>query len=297
MEVFLARKGEILGREERALLREHLLPSQHRPAHQFHHDLFPLVPFYKHYFYHWLVEYLPKVKWLSIINDYYGIQPHILIPKTSPPFVLESLSLLGIDKALIRVWPGHIRGADRVWLTNHHPHAREVNYLVSKRDIEWISGALRESVSDWFSRNRQPPHISPFIYVSRQQARSSGCQAGLRRLGNLDQIMPDLVARGFDIVDLNAMPLKEQIFIMMNAKLILGPHGAGLTHMIFSDRAAVIEIFPVSAPLPFFSLLAAASGCTFAAVPADYVEGELIVSKDVLLRVLDRVLEGIQAKG
>jgi len=46
-------------------------------------------------------------------------------------------------------------------------------------------------------------------------------------------------------VDFNIMTLKEQISVALMTDIMIGPHGAGLTHQMFMpDRSELIELFP-----------------------------------------------------
>jgi capsular polysaccharide biosynthesis protein len=63
---------------------------------------------------------------------------------------------------------------------------------------------------------------------------------------NEDELVERLM-RNFDIrpVILSAYTLDEQIALFRNARLIVGPHGAGLANMIFAAPGAVLyELLP-----------------------------------------------------
>lgn len=293
--VFLTRRGEVLGNQELEVLRRQLpVPFMPFPPLAFG-DLIPLIPFHRNYFYHWMLEYLPKLQWLPAIRDLTGSDPHILIPTNPPPFVTESLALMGIKADRIIAWPGGRWRAHRVWMSHHHPHSAESQYRVSPRDIAWVKKTLSSAILSVGGQDSGDKDMPSMVYVSRQQARSGQGQRGLRRVRNFEELLPDLTSRGIKIVDFSAMSLNEQIRTAMNAKLFIGPHGAGLTHMIFSARASVIELFPARSPLPFFPLVAAAAGCPFTAVPTACLGGELVVSRESLLPVLDQVIEAAHA--
>jgi capsular polysaccharide biosynthesis protein len=52
-----------------------------------------------------------------------------------------------------------------------------------------------------------------------------------------------MASRGIVAVDPETMTVAEQIRLFRGARLIVGSHGAGLTNMIFSDHASIVELF------------------------------------------------------
>jgi capsular polysaccharide biosynthesis protein len=75
------------------------------------------------------------------------------------------------------------------------------------------------------------------IYISRRDA-------NMRRVSNEDAFLGDLVQRGFDVLTLGEMSAWDQITAVATAKVIVAPHGMGLTHLAFQRRIShVIELF------------------------------------------------------
>ena len=86
-------------------------------------------------------------------------------------------------------------------------------------------------------RRRAPPaDASPLIIIERRE--------GGRRLLNLDQLQARLHPIGFKTYDLATMPVPDQIGLFRQARVVVGVHGAGLTNLLFSSHAALIELFP-----------------------------------------------------
>lgn len=82
------------------------------------------------------------------------------------------------------------------------------------------------------------PRSSGLLYVSRNESK-------MRRLLNEESILPALRDLGFEIVRPGEMPLPEQIEKFRKARVVLAPHGAGLTNILFCPPGAtLIEIFP-----------------------------------------------------
>lgn len=73
------------------------------------------------------------------------------------------------------------------------------------------------------------------IYITRSDS-------NFRRLANEAEIEAYLVSHGFTIVSLTGKTLKEQVNILAAAKIIISPHGAGLTNLMYcSEGTRVFE--------------------------------------------------------
>ena len=76
------------------------------------------------------------------------------------------------------------------------------------------------------------------LYVSRNES-------SMRRILNEDDLLPGLRDMGFKIILPGTLSLTEQIEAFRNARVVLAPHGAGLTNILFCrPNTALIEIFP-----------------------------------------------------
>ena len=92
-----------------------------------------------------------------------------------------------------------------------------------------------------FLRQLYAPHMQPRrpglrIYISRRDAKT-------RRVANEDAVLAALLPLNFIPVTMGDLTAKEQIQMFSAADIIVGPHGAALTFMLFMDPAAtVIEL-------------------------------------------------------
>lgn len=92
------------------------------------------------------------------------------------------------------------------------------------------------------------------IIISRQSATR-------RRLRNEDALVKALTASGFETVDFATLPLREQIIIVSEASIIVGIHGAGLSHLLHAPAGGhLIEITQPHLAHPEYWRLAALSG-------------------------------------
>ena len=76
------------------------------------------------------------------------------------------------------------------------------------------------------------------IYISRSKSR--------RSLPSETAIESYLLKKGFRIVHAENFTLVDQIEIFADAKLVIGIHGAGLSHAVWSEDCNLIELMPIN---------------------------------------------------
>ncbi len=70
---------------------------------------------------------------------------------------------------------------------------------------------------------------------------------------------------GFEYVTAGTMSLADQVALFSSAECIVGPHGAGLTHVLWAPSGAkVIDLFSSAHLNPFFMEIASFVGCDYA---------------------------------
>ena len=75
------------------------------------------------------------------------------------------------------------------------------------------------------------------IYISRSKASQ-------RKILNEDEVFEFLSEKNFHRVYLEELLLKDQIKLFKNARMIIAPHGSGLTNIVFSNSGTkLVEIF------------------------------------------------------
>ncbi len=175
-------------------------------------------------YYHWLLEALPK---LALIEKS-GIKfDYIYAPVTWPPFIKETIGLLGINKPFI----------DSDLFSNRYVEAESIvlpSFVgISTYTPTWVVDYLRDKLLLY---QTTPETAHKYIYISRKNAEH-------RKVNNENYIISELKRIGFIDVYLEDMTVQEQIGIISNADVILAPHGAGLANIVFAKSGAkVIEL-------------------------------------------------------
>ena len=238
--------------------------------------VFPLVPFYDQYYYHWNLLYLPKLRLLQHYENQTGNRPTILIENEPPSFVPETLSLLGIDSSRLVEWSGEKQNVNNLIVTNYRMHSTGMNVFEQSYDAYiWLSNELKSAVNHKQSSGRK-------LYISRQQADRG------RKVSNYAAVEEAIESYGFEPVVMESLSIQEQIKLVSQADVIMGPHGAGLVNMIYAEDTTVIELFPENVLKPHFSMLADLMGFEYASLVAKSVGGNnLYVNTDELCELLD----------
>lgn len=100
------------------------------------------------------------------------------------------------------------------------------------------------------------------IYIARHDAAK-------RRMENEGELCEVLDRQGFEIINMADVPLAQQIAAIRGAELIVAPHGAGLTNLVFAENGpglTVFELMQENYINPVFLKIAQAKGLDYAAL-------------------------------
>jgi capsular polysaccharide biosynthesis protein len=240
-----------------------------RPTTRLHRATWILERVY-HNHSHWLTAHLPK---LLLLQERDALGDVVLPPPSHRTAVMDSsLRMLGID-------PGQCQTFDPEQLLE----VDELTVAATDRFRPELLQPVREAVCV-FSR---APHRK--VYISR-------AKASRRHLDNRNEIWPLLQEAGFERVFMEDLPFDDQVALMQEASVVMAPHGAGLTNMMFcAPGTHVIEIADLGFPNPNFYALAAAMEHNYWIVPAEGVgdghplERDMRVSPSAIGSVLSRL--------
>ena len=198
-------------------------------------------------YYHWMFDILPRFGILErsgVASDYYVINAATQFQKDS----LEALNIPA-DRFLHPTANAHILADELIVpslpgpVFRLSPQAQACQYLRSvflQRD------------------QAKTPHRA--IYITR-------ADAGTRRVINEAEIRQEVMDRGFEIVSLTGVPFLEQVKLFSEAKIIVGPHGAGFTNAVFCQPGSVlIEFLPEQWQINCFERLAHLVGMKYRSI-------------------------------
>lgn len=190
-------------------------------------------------YWHWWIDILPRV-WLLELHQIVSLVDRksdavrLAIPAPSAEFQRESLELLGFTGRLELLEPGLTR-FESVTFTrgltgggSRYPSRGLGEYS------RWLRKRLVPGGTGETERGRK-------LFVSRGSAAS-------RRVVNEAELEPVLAEHGFEVVDPAGMSIPEQVALFSRASAVVGPHGAGLTNLLFSAPGTqVVEFFAAPA--------------------------------------------------
>ena len=175
-------------------------------------------------YYHWMLEQLPKLRAVSHYTEQTGIAPTLILPPNPSSFVRETLRLLNIDESACVEWQKPAIKVETLVVPSF-PEANAAN-------LHWLRTRLRHAATQ---RQRKIPRVEK-IYISRRGAQNH------RNVRNENEVVRTLRRYGFEQVCAEDYSVAEQIQLFSGVRVIVAPHGAGLTNMIWSENLTVIEL-------------------------------------------------------
>jgi len=185
-------------------------------------------------YFHWMFDVMTRFDLLQRSGLIETIDKFVVNASDSS-YQAETLEILGIpqDKLLESRCNLHITADQLIVPSISYDGAG----AVSKWKCEYLKQAFlneQQAVNTDYSER---------IYISRQQA-------SYRRIVNDEEVIKYLEKLGFRSVKLETMSVAEQASCLAAAKVVVAPHGGGLTNLVFcSPGTKVIEIFsPIYVP-------------------------------------------------
>lgn len=177
-------------------------------------------------YFHWMLEVLPRLHLLSLAGISFDSIDSFIVNSYETSYQKETLALLGVP-------------AEKIITSDRFPHIRAERLLVPS--LPGITGNPPLWVCE-FLRNQFLPAEKPAptkrIYIQRPQ------EIQRRRVVNEAQTLELLSQFGFEPVKFEVLSVSEQASIVASAEAIIGPHGAGLSNLVFANpKTKVLEVF------------------------------------------------------
>ncbi|MEG4217489.1 tetratricopeptide repeat protein [Microcoleus sp. Pol14C6] len=187
-------------------------------------------------YFHWMVDILPRIEVLQRWGVNLEEIDWFLVNSCQQPFQRETLKALGIPEY-------------KILESDRHPYIQAKKLIVpsfagylgwlSPQGLEFLRRVFLMKTSQKLPKSFPSARQNPYperIYISRSKC-------SYRRVINEDQLMGFLGGLGFVPVLLESMSFQEQIALFARAKVIVAPHGSGLTNIIFcTPGTKVIEL-------------------------------------------------------
>jgi tetratricopeptide (TPR) repeat protein/capsular polysaccharide biosynthesis protein len=181
------------------------------------------------FYYHWLIDVIPRFGILRRGGINFEEIDWFLINGADRPFQQESLAMLGIP-------PEKLLNSDL------HPHIQAKKLIVPSfpGHLDWVPQGTIDFLRESFLTKVDRQNLNNYperIYISRAQANH-------RQILNEPEIIDYLQQRDFVTVILENLSFAEQIGHFAAAKVVVAPHGGGLTNLVFCQTGTkVVEFF------------------------------------------------------
>lgn len=237
-------------------------------------------------YYHWMVDILPRLSiGLKLLADR---NFKIILPYIEHRFQSESLALMGIpmDKVIF------CRSRDIL-------HCSELYYVSSFLHQYGGVGAYYDAPEETLVATVRSPDVFPMMTREKRTAQPSErcvyisrADATKRRMTNERELEQRLEAQGVEILRMTGVPLEQQIKLVEDVRLIIAPHGAGLTNIMFTQQPAnIVELHMNNWINPCYYRLAAAAGHTYHAFICSGEEVSRNEHESTYTCDIDRLLE------
>jgi hypothetical protein len=243
--------------------------------------LFLLTGSWSTEYYHWITDYLIQVFAIEVYRERIGLDPLVLIPSDPPTWLRDSLSFAGINDDRILEWSGGRTSFSSVAVGGSHYHtmsARESHApspTMMARLGDRIRAAVPEAQANFADRSKR-------LYVSRADA----TDRRIRNEGALIEVLDDY---GFERIVPGEKSFAEQVRLFSEAEIVLGPHGAGLTNIVFATETVLIELFGSYRNACFF-VLAKGMNHDYACVTCRPDGEDLIINPNDIDTIIDTVI-------
>ena len=234
-------------------------------------------------YWHWMVDCLTRLEGLEYYHKQTGVKPCLIISSNPTSWQLELLRLLGYNSNNCLHWNGTKMQVERLVVPSFRRFIvnKNLHSFVSPQACRWVSQRILSNLPNVEDNNS----YSANVFVSRRKALG-------RRVINEDDVIEALSSLGFAAYVLEDMSVTEQVRLFSQARMVVAPHGAGLTNMIFAQNLAVIELFG-SFMQPCYFLLAKGLGFQYGFLkgqsPRTEVrlqDGNMIVNTNKLLKLI-----------
>lgn len=202
---------------------------------------FTIASFSSQGYAHWMLDALPRLSLLSYLP---GKQLKIIVSSALNSWQRESLSMLGIDLTNLITLDDRYLQLEVLYLPSYIGQPGRIHPFACR----W----LRKK----FLRGKEVGEARRRLYLTRRTAR--------RRVVNESELEPILARYGFEVVEAENLSLAEQIQLFSQAEAIAGPHGAGLTNIVFAPPGCkVFELFAETCVRPMYYQLADVIGQSY----------------------------------
>ena len=184
-------------------------------------------------FWHWTVDTLTQLEGIEYYYKQTGIQPKLIVGSNLRSWQRDSLKLLGYEENDLIIWQDFRRTVKKLIVPSFRRSYEEMHGEIAVSACQWLRQKILSNIS--ITKSDRVSCVSK-IFISRRKALG-------RRIANENEVIEALAPLGFATYILEEMSYIEQVKLFAQAQVIVAPHGAGLTNLIFADNPIILELF------------------------------------------------------
>ena len=230
---------------------------------------------------HFLYDIVPKIKLISLATNLKKIE-YFYFSKLNN-YQKEIMNYLGINekKIIDSNQYRHVQSTKIIGVTHPNYFTGTISNAQSKMP-KWIIKYLKKK----FLKNNFVKNNIDKIYIDRSDSNLKHC-----KIINNNQIKKFLTSKGFKILRLTKFDFKKQINFFRNAKIIIGPHGAGFANLVFcKKKTKIIEIKPNNHPNKVYETISKINNLNYNLIKLKHIknnkEGDMFLKKEILGKFL-----------
>ncbi|MBW4673033.1 MAG: glycosyltransferase family 61 protein [Desmonostoc geniculatum HA4340-LM1] len=179
-------------------------------------------------YFHWMFDVLPRIHLLKQAEIQFSHIDKFLVNSLHLSFQKETLEILGIPE-------------EKIIESRKFPHIKAKQLVVPSLPGQtgnipkWACDFLKTKIL--VNDSIEKVGKGNLIYISRDRA-------AFRRVINEDELVQFLNKFNFEVIFLEKISVAEQASVLSSASVIVAPHGAGLSNLVFcSPGTKIIELF------------------------------------------------------
>lgn len=237
-------------------------------------------------FWHWTVDTLTQLEGIEYYQKNTGIKPKLIVSANLRSWQKNSLKLLGYEESDLIIWQDFRRTVKQLIVPSFRRSYDGIHGEISVKACQW----LREKMLSNLDQIKSDRVFSSRIFISRSKALG-------RRITNEKEVIEALKPNGFSVYILEEMSYLEQVQLFAQAQVIIAPHGAGLTNLIFANNPIILELFGAYVGREFANLARGMGfkyGCLGCSSPRGEMrqkDGDMIVNVAELIELLKKMEE------
>lgn len=232
-------------------------------------------------YFHWLFDILPKIKICSEIYDldkidyFYFSKLHEWQKKILEIFGLKNIKIL--DSNIYRhVEARKIIAVQHPWYEKGYINPEAAN--IPNWIINWLKETFLSKAESFISSDK--------IFIDRRDdTRFNHCQ-----IINDEEVFKYLKPKGFSKYKIGQLSFKNQIHLFNNAKIIIGPHGAAFSNLIFcKPETKIVEFKPFGHPTVVNKRISEINNLNYQSIESTNFKnkkGDILVDLNILKKII-----------